>query len=139
MQKYIWAEKYSVGVKEIDEQHQHFFKTVNEIIEMTGQKNISLKDLLVKITDLNNYAIYHFTTEENFFKHYAYSGTKEHIEAHNAYKKRTSGFISEAEKEGVNTKKIILEIAEFAGSWLLNHIMEMDQKYVEFMHNNGIS
>lgn len=34
MQKYIWTEKYSVGVSEIDEQHQHFFAIANEIIEI---------------------------------------------------------------------------------------------------------
>lgn len=138
MQKYDWAEKYSVGIKEIDEQHQHFFEIANKIIEMTGQENIPIEDLLVKITDLNNYAIYHFTTEENFFKHYAYSEAQEHIAAHNAYEEKMDGFIAEAEKKGPDTKKITMEIAEFAGSWLMNHIMDMDQKYVGFMYENWV-
>jgi len=138
MQKYIWIEKYSVGVKEIDRQHQHFFETVNDVIAMTGQEKVSVEDLLIKITDLNNYAIYHFTTEENLFKHYAYPDAEEHVAAHNTYEEKIDGFMAETEKEGVDTKKIIIEIAEFAGSWLVNHIMKMDQKYTEFMHNNGI-
>ncbi len=138
MQKYIWTEKYSVGVKEIDKQHEHYLEIVDQIIIMTSQESVSLKDLLVKINDLNNYAIYHFTTEENLFKHYAYSGTEEHIAEHNAYEERMDEFIAKAEKEEVDTKKIIIKIAEFAGSWLVNHIMDMDQKYVEFMRSNGI-
>lgn len=138
MQKYIWEEKYSVGVKEIDKQHQHFLEIVHEIIDLTGQENILLKNLSDKIADLNNYAIYHFTTEENFFKHYAYSDAAEHVAVHDAYKERIDGFMTETEKAEIDTKKMALEIAEFAGSWLTNHIMAMDQKYTEFMHNNGI-
>ena len=138
MQEYIWTEKYGVGVKEIDQQHQHYFEIVSEIIKMTGQENVSLKDLLVKISDLNNYAIYHFTTEENIFKHYAYPDAKEHIAVHDAYEEKMDEFIVEAEKEGADIKRIVIEIAEFAGSWLMNHIMLMDQKYIKFMHSNGI-
>ncbi len=138
MEKYKWIEKYSVGVKALDEQHQHFFEMANEIIKMTGKENVPREDLLVKITDLNDYAIYHFTTEENFFKHYVYPDAKAHIEAHRIYEEKMDKFIAEAEKEGSDTKKMTIEIAEFAGSWLMNHIMDIDQKYIEFMHEKGI-
>ena len=46
--------------------------------------------------------------------------------------------IDQVTKEKVDVKKTVLEIAEFAGSWLVNHIMGVDQKYVEFMHKNGL-
>jgi hemerythrin-like metal-binding protein len=136
--KYNWKEKYSVGIREIDEQHQHYFEIVNEIIETTGQKNVSGKELSDKITELNNYAIYHFTTEENLFKKYAYPGANEHTTEHRAFEERMDQFINESKKDGTDAKKLMTEIAEFAGSWLLNHVMEMDQKYVGFMHNKGI-
>lgn len=138
MQEYAWEEKYSVGVKEIDMQHQHFLEIVHEIIDLTEQKNILLKNISDKIADLNNYAIYHFTTEENFFKHFAYSDAEEHIAAHDSYRERIDKFMVETKKVEVNTKKIALEMAEFAGSWLTNHIMAMDQKYTNFMQKNGI-
>ena len=140
MQKYEWIEKYSVGVKEIDRQHQHFFEIVNEIIKMTGQEqeNVSAQDLLPKITGLSDYAVYHFTTEENIFKRYDYPDAEEHISAHNIYREKMKRLVAEAGEERANTKKIALEAAEFAGSWLINHVMETDQKYVGFMHNKGI-
>ncbi|MEK7635408.1 MAG: bacteriohemerythrin [Patescibacteria group bacterium] len=138
MEKYKWVEKYSVGVEELDAQHQHYFEIVSEVIKMTGQEKIVLNDLLVKIDDLNNYSIYHFTTEENLFKHYAYPDAEEHIAAHNTYEEKMDTFIADANREGADTKKIVLEIAEFAGSWLVNHIMVIDQKYIKFMHEKGI-
>lgn len=139
MQKYIWTEKYSVGVKEIDEQHQHFFEMANEIIDVAEKTDVSVSELLFKITNLCNYAVYHLLTEENIFNRYHYPEAQEHVNAHNSYREKMKEFMAEVEKEGSDTKKLALEIAQFAGDWLMNHILGMDQKYSGFMHEKGIS
>jgi hemerythrin len=138
MEKYSWVERYSVGVREIDKQHQRFFEMANDIIKLTGQDDVSANDLMSKISELSNYARYHFTTEENIFKKYSYLDMKEHIEAHQVYWDKMDQFVLDAKTAGGNAKKVALEVAEFAGSWLVNHIMEMDQKYIIFMHQNGL-
>ncbi|MEK7673654.1 MAG: bacteriohemerythrin [Patescibacteria group bacterium] len=138
MPKYNWVEKYSVGVREIDKQHGHYFDMVNNIIKLTGQDNVSIDDLIPKINELCDYARYHFSTEENIFKKYSYLNIKEHMDAHEIYWEKMDQFILKAKTAGENTKKIAMEVAEFAGSWLINHIMMMDQKYIIFMHQNGI-
>lgn len=138
MQKYIWTEKYGVGVKEIDKQHQHYFDMANEIIKLTGQDEVSAEELMSKVKELSDYARYHFSTEENIFRKYSYLDMKEHLEVHEAYWEKMDQFILEAKTAGENAKKVALEVAEFAGSWLINHIMEMDQKYIIFMHQNGL-
>jgi len=63
---------------------------------------------------------------------------KEHMNAHEVYWEKMDQFILKAKTAGENAKQIAIEIAEFASSWLINHIMEMDQKYIIFMHQNGI-
>ena len=138
MNKYDWVEKYSLGIKELDEQHRHFFEMVNEIIKLTGENKIATRNLLFKISDFNNYSTYHMMTEEDIFNRYEYPETKEHIEAHNTYRLRMKEFIYEAEKDDAEAKKIALDLASFAGSWLINHIMDVDQRYVKFMHKSGI-
>jgi len=35
--QFIWTQDYSVGIKEIDEQHQHFFGVANAIVENSGK------------------------------------------------------------------------------------------------------
>ena len=139
MQKYIWTEQYSVGVKEIDEQHQHFFAIANDIIEIAGQENIEIRELLFKITNLNNYVVYHLLTEENIFQRYNYPDARIHVRAHNDYREKMRQFMSEAEKEGANTKDLALKIAQFSGDWLMNHILVVDHKYIAFMHEAGIN
>ena len=139
MQKYIWTEQYSVGVKEIDEQHQHFFAIANDILEIAGQENIEIRELLFKITNLNNYVVYHLLTEENIFQRYNYPDARIHVRAHNDYREKMRQFMSEAEKEGANTKDLALKIAQFSGDWLMNHILVVDHKYIAFMHEAGIN
>ncbi len=139
METYAWIKEYGVGVKEIDGQHQHYFEITNEITKMTGQENIATEELLVKINELVNYAIYHFATEENFFKHYGYREIEPHMDAHQSYHEKMDKFLAEAENKNADTKATALKMAEFAGSWLINHIMDMDQKYIDFMRSNGIN
>lgn len=138
MQDYSWIEKYSVGVKSIDEQHDRYFDLVNEIIKMNGQENVSNDEVMTKLKALNDYAIYHFTTEENIFKKYNYPETQEHTANHRAFEEKLDEFINATKKE-TGTKKVLLEIAQFAGSWLMNHIMNVDQKYAGFMKENGVN
>lgn len=138
MPKYIWTEKYTVGVKEIDQQHQHFFEIANDIIEIAEREDVPVSELLFKITNLTNYAVYHLLTEENIFKRYIYPDAPAHISAHNAYREKMKEFVAEVEKEGIDTKKLAIDIAQFAGDWLSNHIIVMDQKYTGFMRENGI-
>lgn len=139
MQKYIWTEQYSVGVKEIDEQHQHFFEMANEVVDVAKKTGVSVNELLFKITNLRNYAVYHLLTEENIFNRYHYPEAQEHINTHNIYREKMKEFIAKVEKEGADTKELALKIAQFAGDWLSQHILVMDQKYANFMHEKGIN
>lgn len=138
MERFKWEEKYSVGVKEIDKQHQRFFEIANDIIEIAEKKDMPLSELLFKITNLSNYAVYHLLTEESIFKRYNYPDAMEHIGAHNAYREKMKEIVSAVETNGVETKALSKEMAEFAGNWLMDHIMAMDKKYVSFMREAGI-
>lgn len=138
MQKYIWTEKYSVGVAEIDKQHEHYFDIASGLVKLTGEESVPREKLMDKINELCDYARYHFSTEEKIFGQYAYPDAEPHIGAHEAYWEKMDQFLLQAKTAGGDTKKTAFEIAEFAGSWLVNHIMEMDQKYAAFLHSQGL-
>ena len=119
---------------------------------MAGKENVLLHELLFKITNLSNYAVYHLLTEENIFNRYNYKDAEMHIAAHNAYREKMKQFMSEVDKvngearegdlgqkEGADTKNLALQMAEFAGDWLMGHILAIDQKYTKFMHEMGIN
>lgn len=64
-----WSEKLSVGIKEIDDQHKHFIGIVNKLHESVEKGDVT--DELDKIfVELNDYAAFHFETEEKYFENF---------------------------------------------------------------------
>jgi hemerythrin-like metal-binding protein len=138
IKKFVWTPEYSVDVKEIDEQHKEFFNIINVLLEASESDSISKEMLLMKIGLLGNYAAYHLGTEESLFDQFKYDGAVKHIEAHNMFRVKIKELITKAETESVNQKEIIQEAANFAGDWLLNHILIVDKQYSKFFNEHGL-
>ena len=71
MEKIIWGENFSVGVRVLDAQHKQIVMLVNTLIEMSDTKVDSeiISDTLTKMT---KYAIDHFEREEQYMLEYGY-------------------------------------------------------------------
>ena len=67
MEKILWDDGFSVGVRELDKQHQQIVMLVNTLIEMNETEVASeiISDTLTKMTQ---YASDHFKTEEQYQK-----------------------------------------------------------------------
>ena len=60
--KLIWEDKYSVGVKLIDDQHKMMFETINKLLYMLS--NMAQKNEIDEIISmLVEYKKFHFETE----------------------------------------------------------------------------
>jgi len=76
-----WEDKYSVGVVEIDDQHKRMFATINELLDSIN--NGTTEEHIGNIIEsLVKYKIFHFETEEKYFKEFNYDGAEEHISRH---------------------------------------------------------
>ena len=125
MEKIIWNEKFSVGIREIDAQHKELIRMINQLIETKDTKvdSETISDILTKMTQ---YTDYHFQTEEQYLIDNNYPDYASHKEQHAKFKKKAVAFCMEtmAYKETVPT-----EILSFLKDWLTNHILESDMKY----------
>ena len=62
-----WKDDYNVHVALIDGQHKELIKIIDDLYQSILQKNSN--EIISQIFDrLNAYAIYHFGTEEKYFK-----------------------------------------------------------------------
>lgn len=126
-QKLEWEEKYSVGVPEIDKQHQQLFTVVNELIDIIGghfeQERVSRV-----IGELLEYKKFHFATEEKYFKEFNYEGAAEHILEHQKFGEKLNKVQAEC---GDDLIKFSFALIEFVEDWLIDHLMNEDQKYKE--------
>ena len=135
---FTWAKKYSVGVKELDDQHKIFFKIANEILALTKKNTVGKHKLMMTLDKFLNYALYHFENEENYFVEFN-CPQPGHLEAHEAFRKYFKKLYIQAEfgSEG-EAKDHAKEAVEFAGSWILHHILVMDKGYTECFNEHDL-
>lgn len=138
---FVWKDEYSVGIQLIDEQHKIFFQMANRIIDFsnegseTAQRREELIDLL---NDFENYALYHLSTEEEYFDQFHYEDAVPHIATHDHYRNVMKKLFNNARQEDADVKNIAKEAAEYAGNWLSKHILVMDKGYVRVFIEHGV-
>lgn len=130
-----WSEKYSVSIREIDEQHK-------KLIGFVGQLNDAMRqgkgrEALGKILmDLIQYTRTHFATEERIMKANSYPD----YETHKAKHEWMTSKVAEVYREYQDGKvSITLEVMKFLEDWVDKHIMGTDKQYAPFLNAKGIS
>ena len=122
----------------MDDQHQQFLKIANGILTLTNKKNLTRQQLLVALGKFLDYAMYHFDSEESYFVEFN-CPQPGHLEAHEAFRKYFKKLYIQAEfgSEG-EAKDHAKEAVEFAGSWILHHILVMDKGYTECFNEHDL-
>lgn len=130
-----WKEEYSVGVKEIDDQHKRFIEIMNSLYTAVyaGEDREKLAEILLNVA---NYKDNHFATEEKYFDLFHYENTDEHKAEHQKLREKVTAFYQEF-KEGKTD--ITADLLDFLENWLVDHLANQDQKYVECFQKNGLS
>lgn len=138
MEKFVWSDDISVHVQEIDEQHKHFIDVTNSIIDLLEKEDVSRQELVMSIIQLGDYALVHFGTEEEHFNQFHYEDAKNHKAAHDQYRKQFQELLNQARDEKSDIKSVAGYVANYAGSWLINHIKDMDQKFTKSFNEHGL-
>ena len=134
MSFFNWDDSLSVKVNEIDDQHKHLIRLINELYK--AKKEGRDKAVLQQILDeLVNYSFVHFTTEEKYFIRYRYANTEEHQRCHSGFVDKITEF-KEAYYDGSAT--LSDDLLEFLKDWLINHIKGEDRKYIDFFQEKGL-
>ena len=134
MDKYHWDESMSVGVQRIDDQHRHLLRMFHGLEE--AMKAGSGREELVKlIHGLTEYALQHFSAEEQLMQKTKYLELAEH----NAQHRRFIAQILEFNKKHKQGNILLTtEVVEFLRGWIVNHIRDMDQRYAHHFANAGL-
>jgi hemerythrin len=133
MMEIVWKDTYSVGVEEIDRQHQDFIKLIRriQIIHEKGDP----KDLMVRIIEeLGAYAKYHFVSEENIMYLIRYPDLprqeSEHRKLIEAFQKKVKGY----EEDEISLDGLI----QFLLNWFVEHTTEEDKKISRYIEQMSI-
>lgn len=137
MEKFIlWQKKWETGIKTIDDQHKHFVGIVNRAYAL-DEKGKDKKVLGEILNELVEYARIHFSTEEGYFEDTEYPQAEEHEEKHQVLLSKVLKFSQRFEKEN-DVLVLVKDFLVFLRSWLDDHLIKCDHKYIPWLTEHGI-
>jgi hemerythrin-like metal-binding protein len=136
MAYFNWDDKYSVGVREIDDQHRKLVSLVNALYEAmgSGQGRTVVGKVL---NELISYTDEHFTAEEAMLEKYGYPAAAylPHKREHDALTRKVEEL---SVRFSAGTIGLANEVGDFLKNWLTNHILVVDKKYAPFLASKGV-
>ena len=133
MEKFIWSDEYSVGIKETDEDHKRFFDIANRLIDLLNGYEATRESLIATMKEIGDYAASHFAEEEAHFDTENYTEAPRHIAAHELFRRRVAFYMRSLDEPGADIRQLASEIATFSVYWLSDHILLMDKQYTVFL------
>lgn len=131
MPKITWTDEFSVGHPEIDAQHQEWVQIFNKAHDkiMSGDSSVLSTMGMDTVNEMLKYAQTHFEFEENYMTEIEYPDLIEHKEAHYYFKAQLER-INDDFKNGI--KLLNSEVIKLISNWLIDHILNEDQKYGKY-------
>lgn len=133
MPKLEWNDKYLLGIRNFDSDHEHLFELMNKSYDLLNNDAPDAK-LEMILDELFEYAAYHFNAEEEWMREHSYPSLDEHIAEHDGYRKRFSILQNELQTRKAAPK---LKLFLFLLDWLANHILSTDFQYAHFVAETG--
>jgi len=127
-----WSDAYSVGIDDIDEQHQGIFQAAHRlyyaIINVEGEKVVD-----ETLEFLQKYAAEHFQNEEAFMERHGYPRIEQHKKLHADFLERIDQVKEEYNVHLAPTQEMADSLLELTQDWLIDHIADVDSAYAEYV------
>lgn len=129
-----WQSEFDIGVPEIDAEHKYLAALINNLHD--AQTTNAMDDRLPDLFDhLLQYVDTHFENEELLMKAGNYPHLKEHKKEHHQLANTAFALNRQflAGKESINQ-----DILAFLKTWLLEHVLDEDQKIGDYYSKHGV-
>jgi hemerythrin len=128
MPKIKWIEKFSVHNEKIDAQHKKWIEIFNIAHDRMMGKPFDDKAISIgeaALIEMINYTKYHFSFEEEFMKKIGFPKIAEHQKCHQAFILKLDDLALQIHQ---GTFVLDSEIIKVIENWLVDHILNEDQK-----------
>jgi hemerythrin-like metal-binding protein len=134
MFSFSWKSRYSVGVKDLDRQHQAIMDGLNELHEemLRGNVNEAVAPLIDQVVSL---AGQHFATEEELMESTGFPGLVEHRAKHKELSLKVEEFIA---RHNNGDLAAYSQFMYFVRDWMTKHMEKEDREYVPWLAEHGI-
>jgi len=129
-----WKLSYSVGVKDLDHQHETLLGLINELAGKNPDQGA--KRCFVALNEMVRYAQLHFNTEEELMKRHGFPRTASQQAEHEAFVTR----VFELNQELVNGHpEVFASLIAFLKDWFISHVLGMDREYIDFFQDKEVT
>jgi len=134
IEEYIaWSDKFSCGIKLIDDQHKQLVELVNEMFNHATGNAVQERDYFDRvINEAVEYIKTHFITEEKIMIAAKFKGYEEHKKEHLNF---IVTVIEKAKDFQAGKRLTLSSFARYLKDWVLSHIAVMDKQYFEYFKN----
>ena len=120
MEEIKWSERFSVGVRALDDQHRGLIEMINTMHGKTDGG--TMFDVVMQMF---NYATVHFASEEKLMLAHSYPEVDQHVREHKAFLAKTTDFSG----RDFSKPEARAQVASYLREWLTHHILDVDMKY----------
>lgn len=133
MPRIEWTEQLSLGIPEIDEQHQQLINIANLLLAAVhaGKGERVIKKT---VTDLREYTVQHFVKEEEYMAIIGYPRLQSHAETHQDLVRQVKDYQRQLWDQG---RVDLNEMLAFIKSWLIDHILYSDLEISAWLRKKG--
>jgi hemerythrin-like metal-binding protein len=128
-----WDESLSVGIPEIDVDHQRFILLINGLNEAIANR-LGVEEIKNRVLSILEDAAIHFAHEEALFKEWDYPEAVEHAEEHEQMIVAMNEIISRLE-HGC-TEYVLIESTLYFKAALIEHFLTESMEYRAYYEQN---
>jgi two-component system NtrC family sensor kinase len=129
IEAFIWDNKFNTGVDVVDEQHRKLVDLINRLGSISAHLT-STTELGEILTELANYTVYHFNTEEDLMKQYAVDAGHQdvHIKAHHHFIDQVTVAAKILMGSSDVNNQLVAPLLKYLTNWLVQHILGSDAR-----------
>lgn len=125
-----WTQALSVGIPEIDEQHQELFRRVDRVL--VAASNGDAPEVTRMLGFLREYVEFHFAAEEAFMRDQTYPGIEAH-KAEHVYLVSQVGLVFEEHRRTGPAPALVTRMHHLLAGWLRTHVGLTDLAMARFV------
>lgn len=132
--QFDWDDSISVGVEEIDRQHQQYFRIGRDLEQLilTNCGGADDQQILDTLCEIRDYMTYHFYTEEKILLENNSIYLGEHKAQHEEFMKVINAV--DCEELLKNPTAELKKLRTFLQQWFFTHILQEDKKCFQVKH-----
>ncbi len=120
-----WDNRFLVGNKIIDEQHEQLCYLINDLHRAVQSRTYRANFILDTVKALLDYVSNHFRTEEALFVGTSYPDTELHLKEHHFFEEKARAIRKDYTEAQIDLKPVLRFLVE----WFVRHVQQVDRGY----------